>query len=289
MRRHKMTRGVERMQDWARGFARRTLFAAGLVLGGDLGNLARAQEAGTPQTPEGNRVGDPQALSVGVPVRIQDALVTPYRETILEAISTTTYVDRRGYGASSPVSGTIKYGAAPGLGINLGLASDVGAIGIPNHAGLAVSPSFQYVFTASHGHVPGLSVEGFYTPRPGTGLSGGLYGFSGQLTRFLGPSEQSPRLHFNVEYVKFNDQTRQSRPEAINYGLGLSTLLTNRTSIVGDIFYSQTAIRRDSQTFLDVGSIHLVGPRLSVSAGVGAGLDRSTPAGRAFFSLATSF
>jgi hypothetical protein len=270
------------------------LLTAGVAFGlglGDigLGGTARAQEPGTPQTPSGNRAGDPQALSVGVPVRIQDALVTPYGETILETISATTYVDRKGYGVSSPLSETIKYGAAPGLGINLALANDVGNIGIPNHAGFTVSPSFQYVFTGSHGYVPGLSVEGFYTPRPGTGLSGGLWGFSGQLTKLLGPSEQSPRLHVNVEYIKFNDQTRQARPEAINYGLGLSSLLTDRTSIVGDVFYSQTAVRRDSQTFLDVGFIHLLGPRLSVSAGAGAGLDRSTPAGRTFLSLATSF
>ena len=244
---------------------------------------------GAPQSPGTASVDDPQGLSVGVPVRIQDALVTPYGETILETIIATTYVGRRGYGTSSPVSETIKYGLAPGLGINLGIANDVGNIGFENHAGFTVTPSFQYVFNSNHDYIPGVSVEGFYTPPPGTGLSGGAWGFSGQVTEFLGPSTRSPRLHVNVEYLKFNDQTRQARPEAINYGVGLSALLTDRTSIVGDVFYSQTAVRRESQTFLDVGFIHLLGPRLSVSAGVGAGFDRSTPGGRSFFSLATSF
>jgi len=268
----------------------RALGLIGFLAGLGWTSSALAQAApGAPQSPSGTSVGDPQALSVGVPVRIQDALVTPYGETILETIVNTTYVSRKNYGVSSPISETVKYGLAPGLGINLGIANDIGNVGIENHAGFTVTQSFQYVFTKSHGDIPGLSVEGFYTPRPGTGLSGGVWGFSGQLTKFLGATEQSPRLHLNVEYQKFDDQTRAARPEAINYGVGLSALLADRTSIVGDVFYSQTAIRRESQTFLDVGFIHLLGPRLSVSAGVGAGFDRSTPAGRTFFSLATSF
>lgn len=269
----------------ALGAARLTACVAVLSAG-----AARAQEPGSPQTPEGRSVGDPQALSVGVPVRIQDALTTAYGEAVLETISTSTYVGRHNNGLSSPFSETIKAGVAPGLGLNLGIANNFGDAGNAGyHPGFTVTPSFQYVLTQSHGDIPGLSVEGSYTPRPGTGLSGGTWGLSGQLTKFLGPSEQSPRLHLNFEYNKLNDETNQVRPTPVGYGIGLSTLLSDRTSLVGDVFYSQTAIRHDSQTFADLGVIYLIGSRLSLSAGGGVGLDRNTPAFRAFLSLSTSF
>ena len=247
---------------------------------------ACAQEPGSPQTPAGLPMGDPQALSVGVPVRIQDALVTPYGEAVFEAIGTNTYVGRHGNGLFSPISQTIKFGVAPGLGINLGIGENLGDT---YHAGAAVTPSFQYVFNGSHNYVPGFSVEGVYSPRPGTGLSGGTWGLSGQATSNLGPTQRSPRLHLNIEWNKYNDESQQARPQAFGYGIGLSTLLSDRTSLVGDVFYSQTFVRRDSQTFADVGMIYLVGPRLALSAGAGAGVDKSTPAFRVFLSLSTSF
>lgn len=264
------------------------LGAAGLIacMAALSAGAARAQEPGSPQTPGGRSVGDPQALSVGVPVRIQDALVTGFGEAIFQTVSASTYVDRRGNGLSSPLSETIKVGVAPGLGINLGLSNNFGDAG---HAGTTVTPSFQYVFNKSHGHMPGFSVEGTYSPRPGTGLSGGTWGFSGQATKNLGLTDQSPRLHLNVEWNKINDESRRARPDALGYGVGLSTLLSDSTSLVGDIFYSQTAARHVSQTFVDLGVIHIVGPRLSLSTGGGVGFDRSTPAFRLFLSLSTLF
>lgn len=249
-------------------------------------SAGRAQEPGSPQTPAARSVGDPQALSVGVPVRIQDALVTGYGEAIFQTVSTNTYVGRHGNGLSSSLSETAKLGVAPGLGANLGITGNLGDAG---HAGVTVTPSFQYVFTQSRGYVPGLSVEGTYMPRPGTGLSGGTWGFSGQLTKFLGPTEQSPRLHLNVEWNKVNDDSNRARPTPLGYGIGLSTLLSDSTALVGDVFYSQTAARRDSQTFADLGVIHIINPRLSLSTGAGVGLDKNTPSFRVFFSLSTSF
>ena len=55
------------------------LIAAGAASGPQ---NACAQEPGVPQPSAGHLVGDPQALSVGVPVRVQDALVTPYGEAM---------------------------------------------------------------------------------------------------------------------------------------------------------------------------------------------------------------
>ena len=246
------------------------LVAAGVASGS---RNACAQKLGAPQPSAGRSVGDPQGLSVGVPVRIQDALVTPYGEAIFEAISSSIYVDRPGNGVSSPLLGIAKFGVAPGLGINLGIAKNLGDAG---HAGTTVTPSFQYVFNESRGYVPGLSVEGTYSPRPGTGLSGGTWGFSGQATKYLGPSRESPRLHLNIEWNRINDESRRARLETFGYGVGLSTRLSDRTALVGDVFYSQTATRRDSQTFVDLGLNYLVGPRLALSAGGGIGVDRST-------------
>ena len=246
-----------------------------------------AQEPGSPKPqPGGNPVGDPQALSVGVPVRIQDALVTSFGEAIFQTVSINTYVDRHGNGLSSPLSETVKLGVLPGLGINLGIAGNLGDAG---HAGYVVTPSFQYVFNKSRNYVPGLSVEGTYSPQPGTGLSGGTWGFSGQATEYLGSTEQSPRLHLNFEWNKINDESQRARPNTFGYGVGLSTLISDSTSLVGDVFYSQTSARHVSQTFFDLGVIHIVGPRLSLSAGGGVGLDRSTPAFRLFLSLSISF
>ena len=216
---------------------------------------------------------------MGVPVRIQNALVTSYGEVIFKAISGIIYVDRYGHEPSSPLLGDAKFGVAPELGINLGIAKDLGDA---RHAGTTVTPSFQYVFNESRGYVPGLSVEGTYTPRPGTGLSGGTWGFSGQATRYLDSNRHSPRLHLNVEWNKINDESRRVRPETLGYGAGLSTRLSDRMALVGDVFYSQTPARRDSQTFADLGLNYLIGPRLSLSAGGGVVVDRSTPAFRIF-------
>ena len=260
------------------------LAGAGVAVG--LGK-ARAQEPGTPQPlRSGNTTGDPQALSVGVPVRIQDALVTPFKEAIFQLISTDTYVGRHGNGLSGPLLEIVKLGVAPGLGINLGITGNLGDAG---HAGYIVTPSFQYVFNKSHDYIPGFSFEGTYSPRPGTGLSGGIWGFSGQATENLGHTERSPRLHFNFEWNKINDESQRARPSTFGYGVGLSTLLSDATALVGDVFYSQTSARHVSQTFVDLGLAHIVSPRLSLSAGGGVGLDRNTPAFRLFLSLSTLF
>ncbi len=233
-----------------------------------------------------NPNGDPQALSVGVPVRIQDALVTPFKEAIFQTISTNTYVGRHGNGLSAPLLEIVKLGVAPGLGINLGIAGNLGDAG---HAGYTVTPSFQYVFNQSHDYIPGFSFEGTYSPRPGTGLSGGTWGLSGQATENLGRTERSPRLHLNFEWNKVNDESQRARPNTFGYGIGLSALLSDTTAVVGDVFYSQTSARHVSQTFVDLGVTHIVSPRLSLSAGGGVGLDRNTPAFRLFLSLSTSF
>ena len=235
---------------------------------------ARAQEPGAPQPSAGRSVGDPQGLSVGVPVRIQDALVTPYGEVIFEAISSSTYVDRHGNGASSPLLGIAKFGVAPELGINLGITKDLGGTG---RAGTTVTPSLQYVFNKSRGYVPGLSVEGTYSPRPGTGLSGGTWGLSGQATQYLGPSRESPRLHLNVEWNKINDESRRAQPETFGYSVGLSTPLSNRTALVGNVFHSQTAVQRDSQTFVYLGLNCLIGPQLALSVGGASALTGPRP------------
>ena len=254
--------------------------------------MALAQEPGSRQAmpdvpaPQTRPVGDPQALSIGVPVRIQDSLTTGYGEAILQSVGIGTYVGRHGNGLAAPLSETLKVGVAPNLGVNLGLTNNVGDAG---HAGWTVTPSFQYVFVKPHGYVPGLSVEGAYTPRPGTGLSGGSFGASGQLTQNLGSTIRSPRLHLNIEWTQLNDETRRARLQTFGYGAGVSALISDRTAIVGDIFYSQTGARGDSQTFADLGISTIIAPRLALSIGGGVGVDKSTPAGRVFISLSTSF
>ncbi len=75
----------------------------------------------------------------------------------------------------------------------------------------------------------------------------------------------------------------------LGYGVGLSTLLSDTSSLVGYRFYSQTMARRVSQTFVGLGVIHIVGTRLSIGAGGGVGFDRSTPSFRHFLSLSTLF
>jgi hypothetical protein len=230
--------------------------------------------------------GDPQSLAVGVPVRVQDALAPPPGWVFLQTADTLTAVNRRG--TSSPLSETLKVGVAQGFAVNLGVTKNVGTA----NSGTAVSPSFQYVFFNNNrfdSPLPILSVEGNYVPPQGSGFRGGTYGFGLEATKAIGTTNTAPRVHFNLDWTKINDDRGIARSSTLSYAVGASWLLSDRASFVTDVTYGQTPAHHDDQFFGDAGVTYLLSKNLAVSAGLGVGKDRSDLAGRAFFAIIVAF
>lgn len=231
---------------------------------------------------------DPQGLSTGVPVQIEDALPVRFGGLQLQGAALFTHdtSNRRGSDLWA-LNPSIKLGPLPRLQIDFTPSYSVG-----DHSGAGRgngTVSALYQLTRNSTYVPALAVHGYYATPYGSGHKSAQYTLRAIATKYLGTSEQSPRLHLNLSWYHLTQPSRTQRDDQIEIAVGMSALLAKSTAVVADVVHGARPEKGANQTFVDIGLRHEISDTWAISGGVGAGLGQQSPGFRAFFALQKNF
>lgn len=231
---------------------------------------------------------DPQSLSSFVPVQTEDAYETRLGALELQGVSRFTRDgnNRRGSDLWN-LEPTVKLGALPGLQLDVSAPYAAGSQSGANQGGYGADALYR--FNQQTLYLPALALHAYYQQPYGAGHKSAHYTLRGIATKFLGPSERSPRLHLNLTWYHRVQPSGTQRDDQLEAGVALSTLIAERTALVADVVHGAKPDRNANQTILEVGFRHEVNDGLALSGGVGAGIGQQSPAFRAIFAIQKSF
>lgn len=227
---------------------------------------------------------DPQGLSTGVPVQIEDALPIRLGGVQLQGAALFTHDTRNRRGSDLwALNPSIKLGPLPGLQID---ATPSYSIGDQSGAGSGNGTiSALYQLTRNSTYVPALALHGYYATPYGSGHKSAQYTLRAIATKYLGTSEQSPRLHLNLSWYHLTQPSRTQRDDQLEIAVGMSALVAKSTAVVADVVHGARSSKGANQTFVDVGLRHEISDTWAISGGVGAGLGQQSPGFRVFFAV----
>ncbi|MBN8904978.1 MAG: hypothetical protein BGO51_10110 [Rhodospirillales bacterium 69-11] len=237
----------------------------------------------------GNRaLADPQSLSSFVPVQTEDAYETNLGKLELQGVGrfTRDSHNRRGSDLWN-LEPTVKLGALPGLQLDISAPYAAGSQSGANQGGYGVD--VLYRFNAQTAYLPALALHAYYQEPYGAGHKSAQYTLRGIATKWLGPSERSPRLHLNLNWYHRVQPSNTQRDDQLEMSLALSTLISDRTALVTDMVHGAKPDRNANQTILEVGFRHEINDSLALSGGIGVGVGEQSPAFRAIFAIQKSF
>ncbi len=229
---------------------------------------------------------DPQALSANIPVRIKDALVSGDLGDIGLYATERDTEDKNGK-YSLHGGPKVKISLAPGLAVNLLPVNEIGDTR-SGHGSLAAG-AVEYQISDQTARMPAIMVEGVYDLPYGPEHGPAEYHLLAVATKFLGTSEQAPRLDLEVTWGHIGSPEPQERRDRFSLGLAYSRLLGFTDAIVVDAVHQQQRTAGKQANFIDLGLNHEIGAKLLVGIGAGAGIAEQSPAFRVFLGVKWSF
>ena len=232
---------------------------------------------------------DPQALAPNYPVEVEDALPVPEGALVVQLDQ--RFTRDRTMGATSDLGqpeAVFKLGAAKGLQLDFSPSYSYGSSSTAERGFATVDALYQ--FTYDKGLLPDLAVHAYYEAGYGHGGPSDQTLVRGLLTKRLGDTVESPRLHLNLTWTHVLSPEATARDDQYAIGVGYSMLLLKDTALVADYVHDQRPDRRQPyENLVDLGLIHVFSPGWSVSVGAGGGVTGSSPEGRVFVGLQRSF
>ena len=226
---------------------------------------------------------DPQGLSVNVPVQVEDAFPVAFGYLELQGTDRFTRDPHARSGSDLlALSPTLKLGALPGLQVDLGSSYNFGNQGSANSA---AALDALYNLNNQSTYVPALAMHAYYETPYGAGHKSVRYTLRGIATKWLGPTDRSPRLHLNLTWYHLTQPSRDQRDDQLEMVLGYSQLVSRDTALVLDVVHGAKPERGANQTIVDVGLRHEISEGWAASLGAGAGIGQQSPAFRVFFAL----
>lgn len=220
------------------------------------------------------RAADHLNLEENIPVRIEDAFVTPFNT--FEAQAYASYDD-----AARDPEGRNRLTLVPRLEAGI-LRNLQASLAVPYRVGNTedaksgnVRAEALYNLDAEDLHVPAVSF-GVSADQPfGSNAGGFEAGARIALTKSLGSIGRSyvpRRLHLNADYVVNVDPRSDERRQRYLVGVGYSQPLTNELVLVGDVYRTTLRKDRSAENVVELGVRYALDPLtvLSASAGVGA-------------------
>lgn len=231
---------------------------------------------------------DPQGTSTFVPVQVQDAYVVRVGELELQNVDRFT---KNTHGSSGHdlwnLTPEIKYGVTKHLEVVVGTSYATGNQSGANQG--AGSFAALYNINPNTTYIPAFAVGVGYATPYGAGQKTAAYTFEGIATKNLGPSDASPRLHFNVIWTHRTQPEESTRADQVQFGVAYSMLLDKHTAVVADYVHGAAPTKRKTEDIVDVGFRHELTPSLALSVGAGIGIGGDSPNYRFIFAVQKSF
>ena len=227
---------------------------------------------------------DPQSLSTDVPVQVEDAFPTHYGYMTLQNTDVYTDDNKNSKGANdTQVQGVVKIGALPGLQIDLGPSYNFGDQSNADSGDGTIDALYQ--FNDNTTYIPAFAAHIYYEQPYGAGHQSQEWVFRGIATKYLGSSDNSPRLDINLTDYHLAQPSSTQRKDQLEAIVGLSADLNQNTAIVGDFVHGDLPATGQVENIVDIGLRHTIVGAWAISGGVGAGIAQQSPAFRVFFAL----
>jgi hypothetical protein len=232
--------------------------------------------------------GDPQALSVFVPVEVQDALVIPYGTMELQGLGVYTRDNHTAGGRNLfNMTPTLKLGAARGLQLDISAPYAVGDAAAANQGGATFDAIYN--FNPPTPYFPALAIQPGYQTPDGPGHTSAQYFLRGMMTQWLGSDDRAPRLDLNVNWTHVAEPGRSARSDIMEVGIAYSRLVSERTALVIDLVHGAKPADRQVETIMDAGLRTEVIDDWYLSGGAGVGMGQQSPSFRLIFSVQRDF
>lgn len=231
---------------------------------------------------------DPQSLSTNVPVPTQDALVVRTGSIELQGVGVYTYDTHNSKGPDLlALSPTVKVGAIKGLQLDFTAPYSVGNQSSASQGGDGVD--FLYQFNDPTPTFPALAIQAGYQIPWGPGHRTSQYFVRGLATQWLGPNEQAPRLHLNLNWTHYTTPSSTARTDQLELGVAYSMLVSHSTALVVDVVHGAKSTKRANETVVDAGLRWEINEGWALSAGAGVGIAEQSPAFRILFAVQREF
>jgi hypothetical protein len=194
---------------------------------------------------------DPQEVETGEPLLIEDATTDDPGNLSIQLSGIDSH--RQGDAAQDLLAQglTVKLGAIKGVQVSLNPEYNVGNAQGRNSGSVLGEALFQ--FNDQSTFVPAFAFNLSYATPFGAGQKSGDYTFRAIATKWLGLSEESPRLNLNLTDYHLAQPENGMRRDQLQAVLGGSVLLTKEGAIIADIEYGAAEDVRGTETFLEIG------------------------------------
>jgi hypothetical protein len=231
-------------------------------------------------------LANPQSVQEGEPVEIEQAFATATGKLTLETSAEYTTISDGTKGTVWQVGPEIEYGVLNGLQMTFGPTYNLGARSEGNSG--AAETHLLYQFNDQGPVVPALAADVSYATPYGAGEKSSQYAIRALASKWLGSSPNAPRIHLNLTFTSLGQPEPGTRRNQLQAAIGGSVMLGGQAALVADIVCGQTALRRQNETWIDIGYRRDLPRDWELSLGVGRQVLPSSGA-RVFFSLEKEF
>ncbi len=233
-------------------------------------------------------LADPQGLSTDVPVRPRTRWRCGPATLELQGVGVYTNDAHNSKGRDLlNLSPTLKIGAAKGLQMDVSVPYSVG-----NQSGASQGTNgldFLYQFNDPTPFFPALAVQAGYQTPYGAGHHTSQYFVRGLLTQWLGPNEQAPRLHLNLNWTHSTTPSSSNRRDQLELGVAYSMLVSQTTALVVDVVHGAKPAKTQNETIFDAGLRWQISDDWALSGGAGIGIGQQSPDFRILFAVQKDF
>lgn len=221
-------------------------------------------------------------LEHGVPLEIEDAYVSPYKNREFQSyLLYDRLPDNKDKLMFVP---RLEIGAFKNFQFDLATPFEFGDRGDQKQS-RNIDLEGLYNFNQESLWLPAISLGGGVFVPTGEGL----HGYDGigrlNLTKTLPTSISFHRIHANIQWTQNGQPKAQERNNLMKYVFGYQLRLGTDYMFVADYFYEEQYLEKSKMQMVEVGLRYQLNPLSVIAGGVGTGLDKDSPDFRANISF----
>ena len=212
-------------------------------------------------------------LEHGIPLEVEDAYVTPYKNREFHAYM---FYDRLSKNKDKLLLvPRLELGLFRNFQFELASPFEFGDRDKKQTRNIELDG--LYNFNMETFYLPGISMGGGVFLPTGEGRNGYDTHIKLNLTKTLPIPVSLHRIHANVDWIQNSDPKSSERNNAFKYVFGYQVRLGTDDFIIADYFYEEQLQKKMEMQMVELGWRHQLNPLTVIATGVGAGLTDESP------------
>jgi len=231
------------------------------------------------------RASDVHDLQRNLPLEVEDTTAT--EEGSLQVQASARYERTHDGEDQLTVEPQLQYGLVPNVHVELSypiIAGDADRTGSGD-----VTAAVFYNFLQEENARPALAVKAQVDLPTGVGSDGVDTDLRFLLTKTLTENESQDRMHLNVDWIHNAAADNDERQNRFIGVVGYSRKLSDQTVFLADLVREQQDQEGLDSTILEAGLLHQLNDKVTLAAGIGAGLGEDSPDVRLTIGVQYSF